>query len=108
MQVGCGVVGFSSEVCSSRASNDSIATHELLACAADVALQARLLRPERRVQATRALNARARSRSNWYDYVHMVLLLMLLLLLTTMMMTEMTIMIIGMMIVAIFIAINAI
>ncbi len=102
------MVGFSSEVCSSWASNGSIATHPLLACAADVALQARLLRPERRVQATRALNARARSRSNGHDCVRMILVVVLLLLLTTMMMAKVTtIMTICMMIVAILFAISA-
>jgi hypothetical protein len=76
-QMGCGVVGFSSAVCSSWASNDSIATHPLIACAADVALQARLLcqlRPERRVQATEHAQ-RPRSRSNGHDYVRMILIL---------------------------------
>ena len=105
-QVGCGVVGFSSEVCASRASNDSIATHSSLARAAHVALQAHLLRPEQRVQATRARNALATLRSNGHDNVRMISEVMTLLLLTTMMMTTMTtITTISMMIMAILFAI---
>jgi hypothetical protein len=91
-QVGCGVVGFSSQVCASAASDHSIAAHLSPAGAADVALQAHLLRPEQRVQATRVRNVRARLRSNGHDNVRTISAV-LLLLLTTMMMTTTTTMI---------------
>lgn len=69
-------------------------------------MQARLLRPERRIQSTRPLNARARSRCNVHDYLRMISAVRLLLLTTIMMTTMTTIMAISMMIVAILFAMN--